>query len=324
MTESAYAAGLQIPNSCDGGCAAAYLPIYRDCYPTLQTIAQFQGAGALEAFDALNVACQLAQEANTGGGKGGDAVTSASMINLALGLPTGQGSCAFDPCVEDGSCGVNSDHSPESYDSTHRTGVHGAGGVAMGILCPICGLVNSVASHDEVEHHAGVNGVRRCGAASSSTVYYTAEWGGEPDRAIDGKNPAEEESEDHQALCAATDAAPSWWQLDLGRPAHIDHISVYHGANSDEPDDCDDHVGSANVIVSTTPYFSAGVVCGPLNDPTQAPEEVACDGVEGQFITVSNPGSSNLVICEVEVWGSWIPGRRPYVGGWVADPCGQP
>ena len=382
MSESAYATGLQIPNSCDDACAEAYLPIYRDCYPTLQTVAQFQGAGALEAFDALNAVCQMALADDA------QATVSAGMVNLALGLPTGQGSCAFDPCVQDGSCGVDTDHSPESYDTNHHTGLTGAGAVAVGILCPFCGFINSAASHDETVHHAGANGVRRCGAASSSTVYYTPDWGGEPDRAIDGKTPNVEEpalwgednpgsgqmcegdcdddSEcegnlicwqrdstevvpgcgtggvsdtdycttgiDTQELCAVTDAAPSWWQLDLGRPAHIDHVSVYQKGQTtaqqflfgDNLDECDDHVGSANVIVSTTPFFSAGTVCGPLNDPTEVPGETACDGAEGQFITISNSGSSSMVICEVEVWGSWAPGRTSYAGGWNADPCGQP
>ena len=51
MTQSAFADGLQIPNSCSPACAAVYLPMYRECYTVLQSIAQYQGAGTLAAFD---------------------------------------------------------------------------------------------------------------------------------------------------------------------------------------------------------------------------------------------------------------------------------
>ena len=62
----------------------------------------------------------------TGGGGGGGGANG--LTNLLLGLPTG--GCAFDPCVADGSCAV---------DTNNMCG----GGCA------------------------GTNGVRRCGAASS-------------------------------------------------------------------------------------------------------------------------------------------------------------
>ena len=258
---------LQVPERCNAACAAAYMPVYRDCYAVLQQIAQFQGAGMLAAFDGLNAACQLAQ-ANVGNGPTGAVDVhgrDTGVSNLALDLPTGN--CHFDECVTDGSCAQSTAHGPDG----------------------------------------GSNGVRVCGAASSSTVG----WGGEPDRAIDnGRSGTWGDSS-----CTHTDASPAWWQLDLGRPARIDHVAVYH-----RTDCCQDRLEGASVIVSSTPDFSSGSNCEPLSDHTHAPEESACDGNEGQFITVSNPGSVVVTICEAEVWGSFIPGGRPYVGGWVAPP----
>ena len=89
MTQSAFADGLQIPNSCSPACAAVYLPMYRNCYTVLQSIAQYQGAGTLAAFDGLNAACQLAQ-GNVGKGGPTGAVDVAGrdvgVANLALDL----------------------------------------------------------------------------------------------------------------------------------------------------------------------------------------------------------------------------------------------
>jgi hypothetical protein len=62
--------------------------------------------------------------------------------NLLENVPSGN--CQFDPCVQLGTCAV-------------QTNNVGGGGIK------------------------GVNGVRRCGATSSSTVG----WGGEPDRVVD-------------------------------------------------------------------------------------------------------------------------------------------
>ena len=104
MTQSAYAVGLQIPKSCNAACAAVYMPMYRDCYEVLQTIAQYQGAGTLQAFDGLNDACRLAQT-NVGKGPSGAVDVDGrdtGIANLALDLPTGD--CHFDPCVVNGCC----------------------------------------------------------------------------------------------------------------------------------------------------------------------------------------------------------------------------
>ena len=80
---------------------------------------------------------------------------------------------------------------------------------------------------------------RVCGATSSSTLG----WGGEPDRAIDGKHC----SEWGDGSCTHTDAGrqdpltgqtdlnvdgtphgPAWWQVDLGGTASITKVDVWH------------------------------------------------------------------------------------------------
>lgn len=87
------------------------------------------------------------------------------------------------------------------------------------------------------------------------------------------------------ASCTHTDSSPAWWQVDLGTPAHVVNVRVYH-----RTDCCQDRLEGANVIVSTSPDFAAtGSQCAPLSDHTQVPEESTCD-LTGQFVTVSNPG----------------------------------
>merc|ERR1719421_2647796 len=120
-----------------------------------------------------------------------DDTTAPALIagnNVVAGLPVGN--CAFDPCVAGGTCALNTSN-------------------ACGGNCP------------------GVNGVRRCGAVSSSTVG----WGGEPDRAIDG-NP---DGNWGAGSCTHTDGQGSfdvpgthWWQVDLQRIYEIQAVNIYH------------------------------------------------------------------------------------------------
>ena len=189
--------------------------------------------------------------------------------NLLVGLPTG--GCAFDPCVADGSCAVTTNN--------------------------MCG-----------GGCAGTNGVRRCGAASSSTVG----WGGEPDRAIDGNT----DGNWGGGSCTHTDTNPSWWQVDLGQMSTVNRVAVFHRTNC-----CQDRLASANIIVSMTSDFSSGTNCGALTDYSQQPETTQCGAAYGQFVTVSLTGGSSggvvVTICEAEVWG--------YAGtGTIASPRRAP
>ena len=40
----------------------------------------------------------------------------------------------------------------------------------------------------------------------------------------------------------------------------------------------------------------------------------------GRFVTISNAESRVVTICEAEVWGSFVPGGEPWVGGWEPPP----
>eukprot|EP01044_Picomonas_judraskeda_P007136 COSAG03_NODE_750_length_5996_cov_3.402408_2_plen_876_part_01 len=148
--------------------------------------------------------------------------------NMVVGLPAGD--CAFDPCVAGGSCPLTTDH-------------------ACGGGC------------------SGPNGIRICGAASSSTVG----WGGEPDRAIDG-NP---DGNWGAGSCTHTDgqgsyanAGTHWWQVDLGQSVEVESVNIYHRTNC-----CQDRLLGANVVVSTSgDYASTGTVCGPVDDHLGQPD----------------------------------------------------
>ena len=99
------------------------------------------------------------------------------------------------------------------------------------------------------------------------------------------------------------DAAPAWWQVDLGTPAAINRVSVWH-----RTDCCQDRLASASIVVSMTDDFSTGATCGALTDYSRQPETTSCNGLKGRYITVSQEGSSDgavATICEFKAWGSY-------------------
>ena len=63
-------------------------------------------------------------------------------------------------------------------------------------------------------------------------------------------------------------------------------------------------------MVSTTPDFQSGIVCGQLSDHTQTPEVSQCGGAaQGRYITVDLVGGGTsggvvVTICEIAVWGT--------------------
>jgi hypothetical protein len=179
--------------------------------------------------------------------------------NMAAGLPTGD--CAFDPCVAAGTCPFTTDHAQ--------------GG-----------------------NSAGVNGIRTCGAASSSNVG----WGGEPDRAIDG-NP---NGDWGAGSCTHTDGAGSfanpgthWWQVDLGQSATVESVNIYHRTNC-----CQERLLGATVYVSgSADYVATGTSCGAVDDHLGQPDVTDCAGAVGQYVTVELTGMI-ITICELEVIGA--------------------
>ena len=178
--------------------------------------------------------------------------------NVAAGLPSGD--CAFDACVADGTCDVDTAH-------------------MCGGWC------------------AGTNGIRRCGAASSSTVG----WGGEPDRGIDGNT----NSAYGGNSCTHTDdpgsgepnnAGTHWWQLDLGTDYAVDSVNIYH-----RTDCCVDRLLSATVVVSdTADYTTTGTNCGAVDDHLGQPDVTDCSGAVGRYVTVERMNMV-ITICELEV-----------------------
>ena len=155
------------------------------------------------------------------------------VVDLTADLPTGN--CHFAPCVLNPqvqpSCRIDTEHAP--------------GGTPQ---------------------QPAANGIRICGAASSSTVG----WGGEPDKAIDGRHC----SEYGDGSCTHTDAGgagdaerhttgePAWWQVDLGGPATIEHVDIWHrtGCGESQVDpitgaiitqsDCNARLNGAHIFVS--------------------------------------------------------------------------
>ena len=112
---------------------------------------------------------------------------------LAAGLFAKSGQCEYDSCVAAGSCARATANQ--------------------------CG-----------EHCFGTNGVRRCGAVSSSSVGF----GGEPNRAIDGND----DSNLSHGHCSETDITvgvplgipaevPVWWEIDLGGDAVVTRVVIH-------------------------------------------------------------------------------------------------
>ena len=206
--------------------------------------------------------------------------STGSGADTNLALNVRSGSCQFDPCQAVPAGSAGS--------CAVETGNVGGGGVG------------------------GTNGIRVCGDVRSSTVG----WGGEPNRAIDGNT----DGNWGGGSCTHTDAAPAWWQIDLGVVAHITHVDVWHRTNC-----CQDRLESAHIIVSSTPDFDGtvsgvpGVTCSQLSDHTQQPEVAQCGAAaEGRYVTVDHGrgggGSSDgivITLCEVAVWGHIGTGGTP-------------
>ena len=140
---------------------------------------------------------------------------------------------------------------------------------------------------------SAMNGIRRCGATSQSTIG----WGspsdpgnshGEPGAAIDGVK----ETGFGAGSCTHTDLAPAWWQVNLadGQPASkflIDRVNIWHRS-----DCCRDRLETAQIFVSMTPDFNdaSSVECAPLSDSSQEPETTSCRSADGSPIQVRSDG----------------------------------
>jgi hypothetical protein len=201
--------------------------------------------------------------------------------------------CHWDPCRDANSC----ETVPE-----HPTGLSVGYGTSP---------------NAEGNSKQGVNGVRRCGPASQSTIGdhspddpNTAR--GEPGAAIDGNT----NTHLHADSCMMTDLLPAWWQVDLGQRSTVTKVNVWH-----RTDCCQDRLNTAQVYVSDTPDFGNGHPCSsPLSADGSNPESTMCagdgdmGGATGRYVTVylqkkDEPDfigyTSDVVftICELEVSG---------------------
>eukprot|EP01052_Picozoa_sp_SAG31_P051442 SAG31_NODE_12215_length_958_cov_1.110594_2_plen_248_part_01 len=98
-------------------------------------------------------------------------------------------------------------------------------------------------------------------------------------------------------------------QVDLGTVTKVDHVSIWH-----RTDCCQDRLETAVIMVSNSPDFRSGVICGRISDHTQEPEISRCNGAAaGQYVTVDLApagGSTSdhqtrwMTICEIEIFGA--------------------
>ena len=131
-------------------------------------------------------------------------------------------------------------------------------------------------------------------------------WGGVSGRGVDG----DQNGIYNGNSCTHTHAGPTeWWQVDLGAPASIDHVDLYH-----RTDCCENRLTGGEVFVSdTTDYTAGGTSCGSI--VTATVDFIFCGGASGQFVTVKH-NSQYITICEAEVYaGVAIPLGAQMLGG---------
>ena len=69
-----------------------------------------------------------------------------------------------------------------------------------------------------------------------------------------------------------------WWQVDLGSSMPINHIDIFH-----RTDCCQERAVGARVIVSVSTDFHSGTACEVLDEAGATPEQVQCNGLQGQY-----------------------------------------
>jgi hypothetical protein len=235
------------------------------------------------------------------------------MRNLATGLDNGD--CAWDDCRNAETCG-DAPETPAGMSVGYGKSPHAEGG------CRSC-------TGDGMK----MNGIRRCGATSQSTMG----WGspdtpgnshGEPGVAIDGNA----NSEWGGGSCTHTDLAPAWWQVDLGQQSTVTKVNVWHRSGC-----CPDRLETAQVYVSPTPDFGNGRPCSPLSDANNNPETTTCagdgdvGGVTGQYVTIYLQRKDDptfigyheptvITMCEMEIWGRNRAANAPILGAANCQP----
>lgn len=147
---------------------------------------------------------------------------------------------------------------------------------------------------------AMVNLARGKRATQSSTGY-----GGTADRAVDGNTNGDYFAGSMTHTEEANLPQP-WWQVDLGRPAQIDHLILWN-----RKDCCSQRLASFWVFVSDSP-FPGGDASALLRNNriwhyefsgTAGPQTRIAVGKQGRYIRVQLSSREPLSLAEVEVFG---------------------
>ncbi|KAM8967922.1 fucolectin-6-like [Pelodytes ibericus] len=146
----------------------------------------------------------------------------------------------------------------------------------------------------------GAVNLARSGEASQSSNFDIAD----ASKAIDGN--AEKNYYIHPCAHTNNDENP-WWRLNLRKKTKIGSVVIVN-----REDCCGIRLQGAQIRVGNSPDIN-NPVCGTINDVSQSRITVCCNGMEGQYITVSIPGRREyLTLCEVEVY-QHVTQEQPHV-----------
>ncbi|XP_066490575.1 uncharacterized protein [Tiliqua scincoides] len=142
------------------------------------------------------------------------------------------------------------------------------------------------------------NNVAREGKAFQSTTYNEL---GEAENALDGSS----STNYLRGHCTHTQQEDNpWWTVDLRAEFRIYRVSV-----TNRGDCCDERLNGAEIRVGNS--FESGGITNPrcATISSLGPGETGsfnCEGMQGQYVTVTIPGVQYLTVCEVQVFGERI------------------
>ena len=108
------------------------------------------------------------------------------------------------------------------------------------------------------------------------------------------------------------DVQNSWWEVDLGSVASIDHIKIYN-----RTDCCASLLNNYYVFISDTPFTGKTIASSrnqsgvwEIHKTTQAGAPTTISGINrsGRYVRIqSNKDYTRLSLTEVQVFGTWVP-----------------
>ncbi|XP_058639054.1 fucolectin-like [Onychostoma macrolepis] len=125
------------------------------------------------------------------------------------------------------------------------------------------------------------------GTANQSSLY--SNWSAQ--NALDGLN----------STCTHTDTqSDPWWTLDLMKMYSVNRVTI-----TNRRDCCDSRIDGAEIrIGNDSSDLLSNPVCAVVSTiPAGATYSYSCRGMEGRYVIVNIPGTSNiLTLCEVGVY----------------------